>query len=51
MFIGFLRFRKSLSSIVNTPGHVKFILLNKQQLMTQPALINLHPTEYMKGLR
>ena len=37
--------------LILPPGHVKCILLDNQQLMTQPALINLHPTEYMKGLR
>ena len=46
-----LCFSKSLSSIVNTPGHTKCISLNIQQCMTQPTLINLHLNEYIEGLR
>ena len=51
VFIGLLNFIKSLSSIVNTPDHVKCISLNNQQCMTQPTLINSHPNEYIEGLR
>ena len=50
LFIGLLCFSPSLSSIVNTPDHVKYISLNNQQYMTQPTLINLHPSEYIEGL-
>ena len=37
LFIGLLCFSPSLSSIVNTPDHVKYISLNNQQYMTQPT--------------
>ena len=50
VFIGLLCFSKYLFSIANTPDHVKCISLNNQQCMTQPALINLHPNEYIEGL-
>ena len=39
VFIGLLSFIKSLSSIANTPDHVKCISLNNQQCMTQPTLL------------
>ena len=32
-------------SIVNASNHTKFVLLSNQKYMTQPTLINLHPTE------
>ena len=35
-----------LSSIVNESNHTKCVSLNNQKCMVQPALINLHPTEY-----
>ena len=46
-----MSFIKSLSSIANTPDHIKCIYLNNQQCMTQPTLINLRPNEYIEGLR
>ena len=50
-FIGFLCFSRFLPSIVNIPSHSKCISSNKQQCMTQPLLINLHPNEYIERLR
>ena len=50
VFIGLMCFSKSLSSITNTPDHVKFISLNNQQCMAQPTIINVHPNEYIVGL-
>ena len=50
MFIALLSFCKSLSSIANSPYHVKCISLNDQQWMTQATLINLHPNEYIECL-
>ena len=50
VFIALLSFSKSLSSIANSPSHVKCISLNDQQWMTQPTLINLHPNEYIECL-
>ena len=50
VFIKFLCFNKSLSSIANTRDHVKCISLNNQQCMTQSTLINLHPNKYIEGL-
>ena len=41
----------SVVSIANTPGHKTCISLNNQQSMTQATLINLHPNEYIEGLR
>ena len=41
---------KSFSSIA-TLDHVKCKSLSNQQYMTQPTLINLHPNEYIEGLR
>ena len=49
VFLGWLCYSKSLSSIANTPDHVKCISLNNQQCMTQLTLINLHPNEYIKA--
>ena len=43
VFIVLLSFSRSLAIIVNAPGHRNCIPLNKQQSMTQPTLINLHP--------
>ena len=51
VFIAVLSFSGSLASIVNTPDHIKFISSNNQQCMTQPTLIDLHPNEYIEGLR
>ena len=51
VFIRLLYFNKSLSSIANTPDHLKCISFNNQQCMTQPTLINLHPNEYIDKLR
>ena len=50
VFIGLLCFWKSLSSIANTPDHVKCISLNNQQCMIQTTLINLHSNEYLEEL-
>ena len=50
VFIG-LCFNKSLSRIFSTLHQVKCMSLNNQQWMTQPTLINLHPNEYIEGLR
>ena len=51
VFIGLLCFNKSLSRIFNTLHHVKCMSSDNQQCMTQPTLINLHPNEYVEGLR
>ena len=51
VFIRLLYFNKSLSSIANTPDHLKCISFNNQPCMTQPTLINLHPNEYIDKLR
>ena len=50
MFIRSLCFSKSLSSISKTPDNAKCIFLNNQQCITQPALINLYPNEYIEIL-
>ena len=50
VFIGLSCFNRSLTSVVNIPGHKKGISLNNQQCMAQPILINLHPNEYIQGL-
>ena len=50
VFIGLLRFNRSLASIVNTSDSTKCISLNNQHCMTQSTLINLHPNEYIEGL-
>ena len=34
-----------LYKIVNGSNHTKCMLLSNQKCMTQPSLINLHPTE------
>ena len=49
VFIALFYFTKSLSSIANTPDHVKCISLNNQLCMTQSTL-DLHSNEYIKGL-
>ena len=36
--------------MVNASNFTTCIPLNNQQCMTQPALINLNPNEYIKGL-
>ena len=41
----------ALLSIVNNADHIKYMSLNNQQCMTQTTLINLHPIEYIDGLR
>ena len=51
MFIGLLSLCGSLGSIFNTSNHTKCIALNKQQCMTQPALINLQPNKFVQELR
>ena len=51
VFIALLCFTKSLCSSANTSDHVKCISLNNQQRMNQLTLINLHPNEYIEGLR
>ena len=51
VFIGLLSFSRSLARIVNAPYHIKCVSLNSQQCMNQPTLINLHPNEYIEGLR
>ena len=35
-----------LTGIVSASSTTKYVLLNNQKCMTQPALINLHPNEY-----
>ena len=50
MVTGLLCFSKSLTSIVNSPDHIKCIFLNNEECMTPPTLINLHPNEYIEGL-
>ena len=50
VFMALLSFGESLSSIDDTPDHVKCISLNNQQCMTQLTFINLHPNEYIEGL-
>ena len=39
MFMGLL------ISIANASDHTKFVLLSNEKCMSQPTLINLHPTE------
>ena len=45
MFIGLL------TSIVNPTNHTKCVSLSNQKCKTQPTFINLHPNEYIRGLR
>ena len=42
-------FIRLLTSIITASNHTKFVSLNNQQFMTQPALINIHPYEYNQG--
>ena len=35
---------------INASNHTKYIILNNQQCMTQPAFINLNPIGYGQGL-
>ena len=35
-----------LTGIVSVSNHTRCVLLNNQQCVIQPALINLHPNEY-----
>ena len=35
-----------LTSIVNAPDHTNCVLFSHQKCLTQPTLINLHPSEY-----
>ena len=35
-----------LINIINASNHTKCILVSSQKCITQPTLINLHPTEY-----
>ena len=37
-------FTRLLASIINASNHTKCESLNNQQCMTQPALIDLHPS-------
>ena len=39
-----------LTSIVNASNHKKCLPLSDIKQMTEPALINLHPSEYSKEL-
>ena len=39
-------FIKLLTSIINASNQTKFVSLNNQQFMTQPALVIIHPYEY-----
>ena len=45
----------SLSSLANTSSiassHTKCVSLSNQKCLTQPTVINLHPSEYTQGLR
>ena len=50
VFIALLSFSGFLASIVNNPGHTKFLSWNNQQCMIQLTLINLHPNEYSEWL-
>ena len=34
------------SSIIDASNYTKCVILNDQQCMIQPTLINLHPNEY-----
>ena len=43
-------FTISLTSIVSTSSHSKYVLLSNQKCLTQPTLINLHPNEYSQEL-
>ena len=36
--------------LVNASNHAKCVFLTNQKCTTQPALINLHPSEYSEGL-
>ena len=49
MFIGLLRFSRTLPCIDNDHDPIDCISLNNQQSATQPNLINLHPNEYIEG--
>ena len=41
-----------LSTIIaNTSTHTKCVFLSNQKYTTQPTLINLHPNDYIQGLR
>ena len=40
-----------LPSIGNAYNHTKFVSLNNQQCMIQPALINFHPYQHNHSLR
>ena len=40
-----------LSNIFNRSNHTKYVSLNNQKCMTQPALINLHTNEYSQDFR
>ena len=40
-----------LTNIVNSANHAQYITLNNHQCMTQAILINIHPNEYIQGLR
>ena len=37
-----------LTGLVNGSSHTKSVSLRNQKYMIQPALINLHPTEYIQ---
>ena len=51
MIIALLNFSGSLATIVNTPGHTKYISLNNQQYMNQSTtLINFRPKKYIERL-
>ena len=45
----------SLSSLANTSSiassHTRCVSLSNQKCLTQPTVINLHPSEYTQGLR
>ena len=45
-----LSLSESLASVVDA-DHVKRVSLNNEQYMIQTTLINLHPNEYVAGLR
>ena len=42
-------FIELLISIINASNHTKCVSLNNQQIMIQPALINLHPNKDSQG--
>ena len=44
-------FVELLTSVVNASNHKKDVSSSNQKCTTQPTLLNLHPNEYIQGLR